>query len=214
MLKGRANYLCRYRLALTAEKSGELDGRERADLESVQAWAGHTVSGDLAQCEGVPENAQVLRRVTSTRENCLGKECPDFESCHVFRAREQAVRAQIVVVNHHVLMADLQLKAAGADGLLPKFDCLVVDEAHALPEVARESLALSLGTGQIMDMLRDVQREALAAGVWAQVEEEHDALRNAVRDLRLACPREPGESDWSPKCFAARSRCLVSRWSS
>lgn len=199
MLKGRANYLCRYRLALAADKPGELDGRERVDLECVQAWAGHTVSGDLARCEGVPENAPILRRVTSTRENCLGKECPDFESCHVFRAREQAAQAQIVVVNHHVLMADLHLKAAGADGLLPKFDCLIVDEAHALPEVARESLALSLGTGQILDALKDVQREALAAGVWAEVEEEHDALRNAVRDLRLVCPREPGESDWAPE---------------
>lgn len=199
MLKGRANYLCRYRLALAAGKSGELDDRERTDLENVRAWAGHTVSGDLARCEDVPENAPILRRVTSTRENCLGKECPDFESCHVFRAREQAAQAQIVVVNHHVLMADLQLKSAGADGLLPKFDCLIVDEAHALPEVARESLASSLGTGQILDALSDVQREALAAGVWTEVEEEHDALRNAVRDLRLACPREPGESDWAPE---------------
>ena len=198
MLKGRANYLCRYRLTLAADNPEELDGRERVDLGSVQAWAGHTVSGDLARCEGVPENAPILRRVTSTRENCLGKECPDFEPCHVFRAREQAAQAQIVVVNHHVLMADLQLKAAGADGLLPKFDCLVVDEAHALPEVARESLALSLGTGQIMDALRDIQREALAAGVWAEVEGEHDAVHSAVRDLRLACPREAGDSDWAP----------------
>jgi len=198
MLKGRANYLCRYRLARAAEAQGELDERERIGLESVRSWADHTVSGDLAQCRGVPENAPILRRVTSTRENCLGKDCPDFESCHVFRARDEAVRAQIVVVNHHVLMADLQLKAAGADGLLPRFDCVVVDEAHALPEVARESLALTLGTGQIVDALKDIQREALAAGVWAEVEDEHDALRNAVRDLRLACPREPGETDWTP----------------
>ena len=198
MLKGRANYLCRYRLARAAEAQGELDERERIDLESVRSWADHTVSGDLAQCQGVPENAPILRRVTSTRENCLGKDCPDFESCHVFRARDQAVQARIVVVNHHVLMADLQLKAAGADGLLPRFDCVVVDEAHALPEVARESLALNLGTGQIVDALKDIQREALAAGVWAEVEDEHDALRNAVRDLRLACPREPGETDWTP----------------
>ena len=198
MLKGRANYLCRYRLERAAEGPGELSDQERTGLDNIRTWAGHTVSGDLAQCEGVPENAPILRKVTSTRENCLGKECPDFESCHVFRAREEAVRAQIVVVNHHVLMADLQLKAAGADGLLPKFDCVVVDEAHALPEVARESLALNLSTGQIVDALRDVQREALAAGVWADVEEEHDGLRNAVRDLRLACPREAGESDWTP----------------
>lgn len=208
MLKGRANYLCRYRLERAAQGPGGLSDQDRIGLESIRTWAGHTVSGDLAQCEGVPENAPVLRRVTSTRDNCLGKECPDFEGCHVFRAREQAVRAQIVVVNHHVLMADLQLKAAGADGLLPKFDCVIVDEAHALPEVARESLALSIGTGQIMDALRDVQREALAAGVWAEVEEEHDGLRNALRDLRLACPREPGESDWTPAMLGRETEML------
>ena len=208
MLKGRANYLCRYRLKRAAEAPGELGDGERMDLAGIRAWAGHTVSGDLAECEGVPENAPILRRVTSTRDNCLGKECPDFESCHVFRAREQAAAAQIVVVNHHVLMADLQLKAAGADGLLPKFDCVVVDEAHALPEVARESLALGLSTGQIVDALRDIQREALAAGVWAEVEEEHDGLRNAVRDLRLACPREPGESEWTPAMLGRETEML------
>ena len=198
MLKGRSNYLCRYRLKRTARDLGEFTGEERAGLASIRSWGERTVSGDLAECEGVPENALVLRRVTSTRDNCLGKDCPDFEGCHVFRARERAIRAEIVVVNHHVLMADLQLKDAGAEGLLPKFDCVVVDEAHALPEVARESLANALSTGQIVDALKDVQREALSAGVWAEVEEEHDALRQAVRDLRLACPVEPGESDWTP----------------
>ena len=198
MLKGRSNYLCRYRLKRTGQSTGPLSGEERADLARIQPWAEHTVSGDLAECGNVPENALVLRHVTSTRDNCLGKDCPDFEGCHVFRARERAVRAEIVVVNHHVLMADLQLKHAGADGLLPKFDCVVADEAHALPEVARESLALGLSTGQLVEALRDVQREALSAGVWEDVEEEHDALGKAVRDLRLACPPEPGERDWTP----------------
>ena len=198
MLKGRANYLCRYRLARTAENTDELTHGEQSELERVQVWAERTVSGDLAECESVPENALLWRHVTSTRDNCLGRECPDFESCHVFRARDRAVRAQIVVVNHHVLMADLQLKGAGADGLLPKFDCVIVDEAHALPEVARESFAIGLSTRQIADALSDVQREALAAGVWEEVEDAHDALLRAARDLRLACPRESGEREWVP----------------
>ena len=198
MLKGRSNYLCLYRLKRTAQSVGELTVEERADLAGLRSWSEHTGTGDLAECESVPENAPLARRITSTRDNCLGRECPDFDGCHVFRARDRAVRADIVVVNHHVLMADLQLKDAGADGLLPKFDCVVADEAHALPEVARESLALRLSTGQIADALREVQREALAAGVWEDVEEAHDALRKAVRDLRLACPVEPGESEWTP----------------
>lgn len=201
MLKGRANYLCRYRLARAEEGPSAMNGQERADLQSIRAWAARTVSGDLARCEGVPENAPVLRRVTSTKENCLGKECPDFEPCHVFRAREEAAQAEIVVANHHVLMADLQLKAAGADGLLPKFDCVIVDEAHALPEVARDSLALSLSTGQIIEALKDIQGDALAAGLWDQVEEECLALRAATRDFRLASPVEPGERDWAPAMF-------------
>lgn len=198
MLKGRANYLCRYRLARTAEGARELTGGERADLENVRSWAEHTTSGDRAECALVPENALLWRRVTSTRDNCLGRECPDFDACHVFRAREQAVQAEIVVANHHVLMADLQLKGAGAEGLLPRFDCAIVDEAHALPEVARASFALSLSTRQIADALSEVQREALAAGMWNEVEDAHAALLQAARDLRLACPRVSGERDWEP----------------
>lgn len=198
MLKGRANYLCRYRLARAADDGGEPGLAERAALGLVQAWAERTVSGDLAECEGLAENALLWRRMTSTRDNCLGRECPDFESCCVFRARDRAARADIVIVNHHVLMAHLQLKAAGAGGLLPKFDCVVVDEAHALPEVARDSFALSLSTRQITDALKDIQREAQARGRWPEVEETHSALDKAARDLRLACPWEPGERDWSP----------------
>ncbi len=208
MLKGRGNYLCRYRLARTGESVGELGSEEKAELGLVQAWAEHTISGDLAECEGLPEGAQLWRRITSTRDNCLGRECPDFEPCYVFRARDRAARAEIVIVNHHVLMAHLQLKAAGADGLLPKFDCVVADEAHALPEVARESFALSLSTRQIADALKDIQREALANGRWEEVEEAHAALDKAVRDLRLACPREPGERDWTANMLQAEISLL------
>ena len=208
MLKGRGNYLCRYRLARTAAAAGELNAAERAELGLVLPWAERTASGDLAECEGLPENALLWRRITSTRDNCLGRECPDFESCHVFRARDRAVRAGIVIVNHHVLMAHLQLKAAGADGLLPKFDCVVVDEAHALPEVARESFALGLSIRQIGDALKDIQREAMAGGCWEEVEEAHAALEKALRDLRLACPRDPGERDWTPHMLRAELALL------
>ena len=197
MLKGRSNYLCRYRLASTAEGAATLGAAERAELDRVLAWAERTVSGDLAECEGLPENALLGSRITSTRDNCLGRECAEFESCHVFRARERAARAGIVIVNHHVLMAHFQLKHAGADGLLPKVDCVVVDEAHALPEVIRESFALSSSTRQVADALRDVQREAMSGGLWNEVKEAHAAVEKAVRDLRLACPREPGELDWT-----------------
>jgi len=208
MLKGRANYLCRYRLARTAESAAELGSAERAELELVRAWAELAASGDLADCEGLAENALLWGRMTSTKDNCLGRECPDFDTCYVFRARDRAARADIVIVNHHVLMAHLQLKAAGAEGLLPKFDCVVVDEAHALPEVARDSFALSLSTRQIADALKDIQREALASGRWPDVEEAHSALGKAVRDLRLACPREPGEHDWTPNMLRAEISLL------
>ncbi len=208
MLKGRSNYLCRYRLARAAEGAGELGSEEQAVLGRVQLWAQGTASGDLAECGGLPENAPLLRRITSTRDNCLGKECPDFARCYVFRARERAASAAIVIVNHHVLMAHLQLKAAGADGLLPKFDCVAVDEAHALPEVARDSFALSLSSRQIADALNDIQREALAKGLWPEVQEAHSALEQAARDLRLACPREPGEHDWTPGMLRAEISLL------
>ena len=165
LLKGRANYLCRHRLELATQQawSRGLRSEVASLLPRVQAWSATTRRGDIADLAGVGEADPVWPWVTSTRENCLGAECPRFDDCCVVGARREAQAADIVVVNHHLLMADLVLKEEGFGELLPGADAIVVDEAHQLPEIAAQFLGFNVGTRQMSALTRDVAGELLLA---------------------------------------------------
>ena len=188
LLKGRASYLCRWRLQ-QAEHSGHLPDRfaVRA-LQRVSQWAQSTTSGDLAEIEGLDDRSPVIPLVTSTRDNCLGTECPEFRSCHVMHARRDAMAADLVVVNHHLFFADMSLRDSGVAELLPTVDVAVFDEAHQLVEAGVQFLGTQLATGQAIDLGRDL----LAAGLqharglqpWAELQA---GIERAARELRLAC---------------------------
>lgn len=165
LLKGRANYLCRHRLEL-AEQQAYARGLRRevaTALPKVRAWSHLTKRGDIAELPGLGEADPVWPWVTSTRENCLGSECPVFEQCCVLAARREAQAADIVVVNHYLLMADLVLKEEGFGDLLPGADAIVIDEAHQLPDVAAQFLGYSVSTRQLSAIVKDVQGELLLA---------------------------------------------------
>jgi ATP-dependent DNA helicase DinG len=165
LLKGRANYLCRHRLDL-AEQQAYARGVRRevaVAIPRVRAWSHVTRRGDIAELPGVGEGDPVWPWVTSTRENCLGTECPVFDTCHVLAARREAQAADIVVVNHYLLMADLVLKEEGFGDLLPGVDAIVVDEAHQLPDVAAQFLGYSVSTRQLSAIAKDVAGELLLA---------------------------------------------------
>ena len=140
LLKGRANYLCRHRLELATQQGSLLRGERgsRACLARVSRWAATTKSGDLAELTDLPEQSSVWPMITSTRENCLGQECPQFSRCHVIDARRAAQAADIVVVNHHLLLADLALKDEGFGDLLPGAEAVILDEAHQVPDIAAQ----------------------------------------------------------------------------
>ena len=165
LLKGRANYLCRHRLDI-AEQQAYTRGvrRELADtLPKVRGWSHVTRRGDVAELPGLGEQDPVWPWVTSTRENCLGTECPQYEDCFVLAARREAQAADIVVVNHHLLMADLVLKEEGFGELLPGADAIVIDEAHQLPDIAAQFLGYSVSTRQMSALAKDVAGELLLA---------------------------------------------------
>jgi len=167
LLKGRANYLCRHRLDL-ATKQRELLGEKRSGarvLARVARWAETTKSGDLAELADLPEQSPIWPNITSTRENCLGQECPQFSRCHVFDARRHAQAADIVVVNHHLLLADLALKDEGFGDLLPGTDAVILDEAHQIPDIAAQFFGQSWSARQAQHLLRDCGAELQAAGV-------------------------------------------------
>ena len=188
LLKGRASYLCLHRLA-QARTSATLPDRVAVrTLAKIEQWAQATTSGDLAELPGLDERSPVIPVVTSTRENCLGSDCPEFRRCHVVRARREAMAADVVVVNHHLFFADMALRDTGVAELLPTVEVAVFDEAHQLAEAGVQFLGTTLGTAQVIDFARDMLGVGLqqARGLvpWAELAAGCD---RAARDLRIAC---------------------------
>jgi ATP-dependent DNA helicase DinG len=174
LLKGRANYLCRYRFAAAAgageqlamiDDEAEAGSRRasRAMLTRIARWARTTRSGDLAEVGGLSDSHPVWAQLTSTRETCLGQRCPEISRCHVALARREALDADIVIVNHHLLLADLALKEDGFGDLLGSADAVILDEAHQIPDLATQFFGASVSSRQIDGLLKDVQL-ALRAG--------------------------------------------------
>ncbi|AXK65583.1 ATP-dependent DNA helicase [Burkholderia sp. IDO3] len=187
MLKGRSNYLCHYYLQRTAD-NGRLPSRQdTAYLQEIVRFAKVTKSGDKAELASVPETAPVWAMVTSTRDNCLGQECPHYKECFVMQARREAQQADIVVVNHHLFFADIMLRDTGMAELLPNANTVIFDEAHQLPETATLFFGETLSTTQILELARDTVAEGLGhardAVEWVKLGGD---LERAARDLRLA----------------------------
>ncbi|MGH8373233.1 MAG: ATP-dependent DNA helicase [Gammaproteobacteria bacterium] len=161
LLKGRANYLCRHRLSLlTHSAQGLFDSREGVkELERIRAWSAETRSGEIAELPAVPESSPIWPQVTSTADNCLGQDCPEYSRCHVLEARRRAQEADMVIINHHLLLADMLLKEEGFGALLPGVDAVIVDEAHQLPEIATQYFGSNLSSRQCGELLQDVRKE-------------------------------------------------------
>jgi ATP-dependent DNA helicase DinG len=191
MLKGRANYVCRYHLA-HAQIDARLYHQEDVKyLQNIARFAETTTSGDKASCGDVPENAAVWAYATSTRDNCLGQDCSDYKECFVMSARKAALAADVVVVNHHLFFADAMLKDEGIAELLPAANTIILDEAHQLPNTAGLFFGSTIGSGQLMELARDARAEGLVnAKDFAPLPDAASALEKAVRDLRLAFPQE------------------------
>jgi ATP-dependent DNA helicase DinG len=164
LLKGRANYLCRHRLGLAEQQAYARGLRRELALAvgRVREWVQTTRTGDIAELAVLPEADPVWPFVTSTRDNCLGAQCEELGRCHVALARREAQGADIVIVNHHLLMADLMLKEEGFADLLPGADAVIVDEAHQLPDIAAQFLGFSVSTRQLAHLARDLAAELVA----------------------------------------------------
>ncbi|MFC0402902.1 ATP-dependent DNA helicase [Paraburkholderia rhizosphaerae] len=186
MLKGRANYLCHYYLQRTAD-NGRLPSRQETSyLQEIVRFAKITRTGDKAELASVPETAAVWSMVTSTRDNCLGQECPHYKECFVMQARREAQQADLVVVNHHLFFADIMLRDTGMAELLPSANTIVFDEAHQLPETATLFFGETLSTAQLLELARDSVAEGLGhardAVDWVKL---GAALERTTRDVRL-----------------------------
>ncbi len=185
LLKGRANYLCRYRLD-RAKGEPRFSTREQiGQFQRIVSWSGRTRMGDLAELEALPEDSPLLPMVTSTADNCLGSECPMWSECFVMQARQRAQSADLVVVNHHLLLADLALKQEGFGEILPGAQAFVVDEAHQLPELAAQFFGESLSARPLVELARDALAECKdVPGAMAVLQQPARELEHATRALR------------------------------
>jgi ATP-dependent DNA helicase DinG len=212
LLKGRANYLCRYRLErldaqgeqLALADFGVMRSRAaKAMLARVQRWARTTRRGDLAEIRGLADSHPVWPQVTSTRESCLSTRCPQFTRCHVVLARREALEADVVIVNHHLLLADLALKEDGFGDLLGSADAIILDEAHQIPDLATQFFGAHVSSRQLETLLKDLRTELTAHSAATLPGERARApavalveAEDALAQLRIAAAAFAGRSAW------------------
>ena len=192
LLKGRSNYLCRWRYEQVLTSARLVSRQVVARVVRLSGWAARTVNGDLAEVDDLSESDPVRRAITSTADNCLGSKCPMYSECHVVEARRRAARADVVVVNHHLLFADMALRERGFAELLPLADTLIIDEAHQVPDVATRFFGVEVTSGQLSGLARDAAAamktdapdtpdlDALAADLESAVGKATDAFAGAA----------------------------------
>ncbi|MFI8416901.1 ATP-dependent DNA helicase [Serratia sp. NPDC078593] len=192
LLKGRSNYLCLERLEQQSMAGGELAGQTLIDLVRLRGWSSQTVEGDISTCSEVAEDSFVWPLVTSTNDNCLGSDCPLYKECFVVKARRRAMDADVVVVNHHLFLADMVVKESGFAELIPDADVMIFDEAHQIPDIASQYFGKQLTSRQLMDLAKDITiayRTEVRDS--AQLQKSADRLNQSTQDFRLALG-EPG----------------------
>ena len=197
LLKGRANYLCQYRLDIAHQQS--FLTRETQDhLARIREWSKSTHSGDLAEMSEISEDARVWPIVTSTSDNCLGGECADWSDCYVVKARRDAQEADIVVVNHHLLLADMAIKEEGFGELLPAADTFIIDEAHQLPEVASRFFGKGCSSRQFNNLISDCITEQIKdAPEMVEIRDACDELKTNIAQFRLALGTDNQRDSWA-----------------
>jgi ATP-dependent DNA helicase DinG len=211
LLKGRSNYLCLHRMHM-ARTEGRLPSRDAVnELENVLDWSARTVDGDLSISGEVSEESGLMPFVTSTADNCLGAECPEFDSCFVAKARREAQEADIVVVNHHLLFADMAIKQSGFGEVLPGAAAFIVDEAHQAPETASRFFSTTLSARQIQDLCRDFLAEsAEVSGAMGVLREPVADCLQQVKEIQLSiAERLPERGSWDELVSDAEVRARL-----
>lgn len=196
LLKGRANYLCLYRMDLDDQQSFYA-GETRDHFQRIRQWSKTTLSGDIGEMHGISEDARVWPMVTSSAENCLGSECPKWNDCFVVKARRAAQEADIVVINHHLLLADMAIKESGFGELLPSADAFIIDEAHQLPDVATRFFGKTISSRQISNLASDVVAEQIKdVPDMTELRDLADEVKKSAQDFRLALGDDNQRDAW------------------
>ena len=156
-MKGRSNYACRQKI-YDAEKEPILEGlQEVTDFQIIREWEKTTETGDRAEIKSLPDSSTAWAKVDARSETCTGQKCPQFERCFITLMHQRAVESDLIIVNHHLLFADLAVKEnADSVGIIPAYDAVVFDEAHEIEDVAGQYFGISVSNYQVRDLTADV----------------------------------------------------------
>jgi len=200
LLKGRANYLCSERLNRSMLETRFKQPNLHTELVAIKDWSVSTITGDIAEVDNLPEDAMIIPSITSTNDNCLGRDCPSYEDCFVVKARNKAMEADVIVINHHLFFADLSVKETGFGKLIPDADTYIFDEAHQLPDIASQYFGETLSSKQLVELAKEIdfvyRTELKEAKQMAKAAEQ---LRAASLDFRLSFAMEKGSGSWRDK---------------
>lgn len=186
LLKGRSNYLCLERLEQQALAGGDLPVQTLSEVVQLRNWAIEAIDGDISTCTNVAEDSTVWPLVTSTNDNCLGQDCPLYKDCFVVKARKKAMDADVVVVNHHLFLADMVVKESGFAELIPEAEVMIFDEAHQIPDIASQYFGQSVSSRQLLDLAKDISiayRTEVRDS--QQLQKSADRLAQSTQDFRL-----------------------------
>ena len=214
-MKGRGNYLC----LLRHESFGKGGTFRRADevplFQNVQDWATRTETGDRAEVTDLPDSVDFWREISATSENCIGQSCSLYDACFVTKMRQRALEADIVVVNHHLLCADLAVKEGSYGQVIPPYDTVILDEAHLVEDVATQYFGVQVSSYRVEELVRDVERELKAAALDArEVRAEVANVRMRAERLFQQLARErsrPLAKDWITTRATEEALALLQR---
>ena len=196
-LKGRANYLCRYRVELHAEEGRFISPQCSHEILHVREKLPQLTDGERGELPEISEDSPVWPYVTSTADNCLGTECPSYQTCFLVKARKRALEAEVVVINHHLYFADSRLKEDGFGELLPGVEVVVFDEAHQLADIAANFHGERVGTRQFRDVMDDTLREWPVLDLANQpLKKLSVTLDQALEQLLLSLPARDERFGW------------------
>ena len=154
-MKGRANYACRQKI-YDAEKEPVLEGLEEvADFQIIRDWEKTTETGDRAEIKNLPEWSSAWAKVDARADSCTGQKCPQFERCFITKMHQKASESDLIIVNHHLFFADLNVKGDERGAILPDYTAVIFDEAHEVEDVAGQFFGVGISSGQIEDLARD-----------------------------------------------------------
>jgi ATP-dependent DNA helicase DinG len=213
-LKGRDNYACLHRLRDFGRAPAFPERDEARFFRRVEEWAGSTETGDRAELEDVPEEVSFWREVNARADTCLGRRCPDYDDCFLVRMRRQAAESDLIVVNHHLLLADLVVKSGDFGAILPDYRHVVIDEAHGLEDVATHYFGRRASWFRCRELADDAARFLGRAGRdEAGLLRLAGAARDSARDLFDSFGEPQGRerlrpATWTPPRAEARDRLL------